>query len=215
MGSSNFIKSSKRSRSSGLESMLDELRKELAAIHGSMFPHSVLSTQQMCTISMQKPDSVEEVHYQKISNLLMRLHAKKNDNNAWISKMTVWFLAWQWTFIVYTPILPEVYQSMSSNVNDLPNTMMYIHSTSAVGEDNWKIEGWEIWKQNSSRNKKLRVQAWSCGKCRWWTGCFKKIEKWKKSFSSHWEQWRRAVNHELYWVRANRLLKAKLHFILF
>ncbi|XP_031119256.1 mediator of RNA polymerase II transcription subunit 34 isoform X6 [Ipomoea triloba] len=61
VGSSNFIKSSKRSRSSGLESMLDELRKELAAIHGSMFPHSVLSTQQMCTISMQKPDSVEEL----------------------------------------------------------------------------------------------------------------------------------------------------------
>nr|GMC50920.1 mediator of RNA polymerase II transcription subunit 34 isoform X1 [Ipomoea batatas] len=61
VGSSNFIKSSKRSRSSGLESMLDELRKELAAIHGSMFPHSVLSTQQMCTISLQKPDSVEEL----------------------------------------------------------------------------------------------------------------------------------------------------------
>lgn len=72
VGSANFIKSSKRSRPSGFESMLDELRKELASIHGSIFPHSVLSTQQISTISMQKPDSVEEVHYQQFSNLLKK-----------------------------------------------------------------------------------------------------------------------------------------------
>lgn len=55
-------KKSKRSSSlSGLESKLDELRKEISAAHGSMLPHTVLSTQQIGLISSQKPDSLQEV----------------------------------------------------------------------------------------------------------------------------------------------------------
>ncbi|XP_048621533.1 ATP-dependent DNA helicase Q-like 2 isoform X1 [Brassica napus] len=55
-------KKSKRSSSfSGLESKLDELRKEISAAHGSMLPHTVLSTQQIGLISSQKPDSLQEL----------------------------------------------------------------------------------------------------------------------------------------------------------
>ncbi|KAF3618235.1 Mediator of RNA polymerase II transcription subunit 34 [Capsicum annuum] len=58
---SSSMKSSKRERSSGLDDKLDELRKELASIHGGIFPHSVLSTQQISTLSSQKPKSIEEL----------------------------------------------------------------------------------------------------------------------------------------------------------
>ncbi|KAL0854615.1 hypothetical protein Bca101_059767 [Brassica carinata] len=55
-------KKSKRSSSfTGLESKLDELRKEISAVHGSMLPHTVLSTQQIGLISSQKPDSLQEL----------------------------------------------------------------------------------------------------------------------------------------------------------
>lgn len=46
---------------SGLELKLDELRKELSSIHGGIFPHSILSTQQISILSAQKPNSMEEV----------------------------------------------------------------------------------------------------------------------------------------------------------
>ncbi|XP_069144288.1 ATP-dependent DNA helicase Q-like 2 isoform X1 [Solanum lycopersicum] len=59
---SSSMKSSKRERSTGLNDKLDELRKELASIHGGIFPHSVLSTQQISTLSAQKPKSIEEVY---------------------------------------------------------------------------------------------------------------------------------------------------------
>ncbi|XP_034709082.1 ATP-dependent DNA helicase Q-like 2 isoform X2 [Vitis riparia] len=56
------MKSSKRSlTSSGLELKLDELRKELASTHGGIFPHSVLSTQQISILSAQKPTSIQEL----------------------------------------------------------------------------------------------------------------------------------------------------------
>ncbi|XP_062146519.1 ATP-dependent DNA helicase Q-like 2 isoform X1 [Alnus glutinosa] len=56
------LKSAKRSISSSvLEFQLDEMRKELSSIHGGIFPHSVLSTQQISTISAQKPNSVEQL----------------------------------------------------------------------------------------------------------------------------------------------------------
>ncbi|KAK6782743.1 hypothetical protein RDI58_020539 [Solanum bulbocastanum] len=58
---SSSMKSSKRERSTGLDDKLDELRKELASIHGGIFPHSVLSTQQISTLSAQKPKSIEEL----------------------------------------------------------------------------------------------------------------------------------------------------------
>lgn len=49
--------------SSGLELKLDELRKELSSVHGGIFPHSILSTQQIITISAKKPNSMEEVSF--------------------------------------------------------------------------------------------------------------------------------------------------------
>lgn len=56
------VKSSKRkTTSSGLELRLDELRKELASINGGIFPHSVLSTQQITNLAAEKPDSIEQL----------------------------------------------------------------------------------------------------------------------------------------------------------
>ncbi|KAJ6327022.1 hypothetical protein OIU78_013998 [Salix suchowensis] len=46
---------------SGLELKLDELREELSSGHGGIFPHSVLSSQQISTISSQKPSSAQEL----------------------------------------------------------------------------------------------------------------------------------------------------------
>lgn len=59
--SKELVKASKRNRSSELELKLDELRKELSAIHGGIFPHSVLSTQQISRLSSQKPVTMKEV----------------------------------------------------------------------------------------------------------------------------------------------------------
>lgn len=50
----------KRSMSTGLEMKLDELRKELSSSHGGIFPHAVLSTQQISLLSAQKPTSLEQ-----------------------------------------------------------------------------------------------------------------------------------------------------------
>lgn len=55
-------KSTKRSlTSSALEFALDELRKELASIHGGILPHSVLSSQLIRLISARKPSTMEEL----------------------------------------------------------------------------------------------------------------------------------------------------------
>ncbi|KAF5740171.1 mediator of RNA polymerase II transcription subunit 34 isoform X1 [Tripterygium wilfordii] len=55
-------KSVKRSlTSSHLEFKLDNLRKELASVHGGILPHSILSAQQIRTISAQKPHPIEEL----------------------------------------------------------------------------------------------------------------------------------------------------------
>ncbi|XP_073288056.1 ATP-dependent DNA helicase Q-like 2 isoform X4 [Primulina huaijiensis] len=54
-------KTSKRGKSHGLEVKLDDLRKELASTDGGIFPHSVLSTQQIDTLSAKKPKSTEEL----------------------------------------------------------------------------------------------------------------------------------------------------------
>ncbi|XP_047342370.1 ATP-dependent DNA helicase Q-like 2 [Impatiens glandulifera] len=60
MGS--IMKSSKHSlTSSGLEYKLDELRKELSSNDGGIFPHSVLSTQQITMIAAQRPNSKEQL----------------------------------------------------------------------------------------------------------------------------------------------------------
>ncbi|XVF87923.1 hypothetical protein PTKIN_Ptkin19aG0007400 [Pterospermum kingtungense] len=47
--------------SSSLEFKLDELRKKLASDDGGIFPHSVLSGQQMRSISAHKPHSIKEL----------------------------------------------------------------------------------------------------------------------------------------------------------
>lgn len=63
-----YRKSIKHGVTSGLEFKLDELRKELASSHnGEIFPHSVLSGQQISIISTKKPSSTEEACL-KVSN---------------------------------------------------------------------------------------------------------------------------------------------------
>lgn len=49
------------SQTSGLEMKLDGLRKELSSTHGGIFPHAVLSTQQISILSTQKPTSITQV----------------------------------------------------------------------------------------------------------------------------------------------------------
>ncbi|XP_052620299.1 ATP-dependent DNA helicase Q-like 2 [Lactuca sativa] len=56
-----IAKSSKRGRNSGLESELDNLRKELASMDGGIFPHSILSTQQIGMLCSQKPETTEQL----------------------------------------------------------------------------------------------------------------------------------------------------------
>ncbi|PKA45982.1 Mediator of RNA polymerase II transcription subunit 34 [Apostasia shenzhenica] len=55
------LKSSKRSRSALLEGRLDELRKDISSNHGGIFPHAVLSSQQIGALSIQKPTSVAQL----------------------------------------------------------------------------------------------------------------------------------------------------------
>ncbi|KAL6549739.1 Werner syndrome ATP-dependent helicase [Orobanche minor] len=59
--SSTNPKTHKRGKSSALEYKLDELRKELASHDGGIFPHSVLSTQQISMLSAEKPKSMDEL----------------------------------------------------------------------------------------------------------------------------------------------------------
>ncbi|KAK8568830.1 hypothetical protein V6N12_007370 [Hibiscus sabdariffa] len=60
-GMDDYRKSIKRGATSGLESKLDELRKELASHDEGIFPHSVLSSQQISNISANLPNSIEEL----------------------------------------------------------------------------------------------------------------------------------------------------------
>lgn len=70
------MRSVKHSRaSSTLELKLDELRKELSSVHGGIFPHSVLSTQQISLISTQKPNSMELVSFVS-TTLPFKIHTK-------------------------------------------------------------------------------------------------------------------------------------------
>lgn len=48
-------------KSSSLEFQLDKLRKELSSSDGGIFPHSILSSQQISMIGSQKPNSKEEL----------------------------------------------------------------------------------------------------------------------------------------------------------
>ncbi|KAI3883041.1 hypothetical protein MKX03_003466 [Papaver bracteatum] len=61
-GNTGNKKATKRTVSlSGLEVKLAELRRELSSVHGGIFPHSVLSTQQISMLSSQKPTSNEQL----------------------------------------------------------------------------------------------------------------------------------------------------------
>ncbi|KAJ3681596.1 hypothetical protein LUZ60_014169 [Juncus effusus] len=52
---------SKRKRKSGLEKKLEELRNGISSQHGGIFPHSVLTFQQISVLSTQKPTNLDEV----------------------------------------------------------------------------------------------------------------------------------------------------------
>lgn len=56
-----YRKSSKHGVTLGLEFKLDKLRKELASHDKGIFPHSVLSSQQISSISAHLPNSIEEL----------------------------------------------------------------------------------------------------------------------------------------------------------
>lgn len=61
-GSRSTTTSKKRkSLASGLEVKLDELRKEISSSHGGIFPHSVLSAQQIAILSSERPTSINQV----------------------------------------------------------------------------------------------------------------------------------------------------------
>jgi len=63
-GGGDTSKGTKRSRMSDLEAKLDELRRELSSSSTggiSIFPHAVLSTQQISLLSCQKPTTEAEV----------------------------------------------------------------------------------------------------------------------------------------------------------
>ncbi|XP_074588165.1 ATP-dependent DNA helicase Q-like 2 isoform X3 [Curcuma longa] len=51
-------KGAKRTRASGLELILDELRKELSSSNAGVLPHAILSSQQIGTLGAQKPTSL-------------------------------------------------------------------------------------------------------------------------------------------------------------
>ncbi|ERN15693.1 mediator of RNA polymerase II transcription subunit 34 [Amborella trichopoda] len=60
-GSRTNIKAVKCKHLAGLELKLDDFRKELSSCHGGIFPHAVLSTQQISTLSTERPDSLEQL----------------------------------------------------------------------------------------------------------------------------------------------------------
>ncbi|XP_058102431.1 ATP-dependent DNA helicase Q-like 2 [Magnolia sinica] len=60
-GNTGNIKATNRSMSSGLEMKLDELQKELSSSHEGILPHTILSTQQINTLSAEKPTSMEQL----------------------------------------------------------------------------------------------------------------------------------------------------------
>jgi ATP-dependent DNA helicase Q1 len=54
---------------SNLEAKLDDLRRELSSSNGGVFPHAVLSAQQISLLNRQKPTTVAEVRFG--SNILL------------------------------------------------------------------------------------------------------------------------------------------------
>ncbi|XXG75491.1 hypothetical protein AAC387_Pa08g0046 [Persea americana] len=69
------VRATKRSMSTGLDMKLDELRKELSSSQGGVFPHAVLSTQQISLLSAQKPTSMDQ-----LEKLIGKLKTEKYGN---------------------------------------------------------------------------------------------------------------------------------------
>ncbi|XP_073112990.1 ATP-dependent DNA helicase Q-like 2 isoform X3 [Elaeis guineensis] len=72
---SSIHKDARNSQTFGLEMKLDELRKELSSTHGGIFPHAVLSTQQISILSTHKPTSITQVE-----KLIGKVKAEKYGN---------------------------------------------------------------------------------------------------------------------------------------
>ncbi|KAK9716075.1 hypothetical protein RND81_06G209600 [Saponaria officinalis] len=66
------VKLNKRKSASSLEISLDQLRKELASLHGGIFPHSILSAQQISSLATQKPVSMEQ-----LENMIGKVKSEK------------------------------------------------------------------------------------------------------------------------------------------
>ncbi|XP_024317349.1 mediator of RNA polymerase II transcription subunit 34 isoform X2 [Brachypodium distachyon] len=65
-------KSTKRSQMSNLEAKLDDLRRTISSDNGGIFPHAVLSTQQISLLSSHKPTTIAE-----LENLIGKVKADK------------------------------------------------------------------------------------------------------------------------------------------
>ncbi|KAM0875103.1 hypothetical protein ACQ4PT_037023 [Festuca glaucescens] len=55
------VKSTKRNQMSSLEAKLDDLRKTISSANGGIFPHAVLSTQQISLLNIHKPTTIAEL----------------------------------------------------------------------------------------------------------------------------------------------------------
>uniref|UniRef100_A0A0E0EBZ6 DNA 3'-5' helicase n=1 Tax=Oryza meridionalis TaxID=40149 RepID=A0A0E0EBZ6_9ORYZ len=91
-------KRTKRNQMSNLEAKLDDLRRELSSSNGGVFPHAVLSAQQISLLNRQKPTTVAELEkligkvktdkYGSAIIELMRLHVDSEvaGGKAFVSK---------------------------------------------------------------------------------------------------------------------------------
>ncbi|XP_047091349.1 ATP-dependent DNA helicase Q-like 2 [Lolium rigidum] len=55
------VKSAKRNQMSSLEAKLDDLRRTISSANGGIFPHAVLSTQQISLLNIHKPTTIAEL----------------------------------------------------------------------------------------------------------------------------------------------------------
>lgn len=55
------VKSTKRNQMSSLEAKLDDLRRTISSANGGIFPHAVLSTQQISLLNIHKPTTIAEL----------------------------------------------------------------------------------------------------------------------------------------------------------
>lgn len=56
------FKSAKRNQMSNLEAKLDDLRRTISSRTGGIFPHAVLSTQQISLLNCHTPTTIAEVN---------------------------------------------------------------------------------------------------------------------------------------------------------